>query len=59
LVFVAFDLIFVDGKDLRSLPIEERRAELRRLIGVSSRTRRDRGCSSAKRLLPCRARRAE
>ena len=29
LVFVAFDLMFLDGKDRRALPIEERRAELR------------------------------
>jgi bifunctional non-homologous end joining protein LigD len=29
LVFVAFDLTFLDGNDLRALPIEERRAELR------------------------------
>jgi bifunctional non-homologous end joining protein LigD len=32
LVFVAFDLMFLDGKDLRAVPIEERRAELRCLI---------------------------
>jgi ATP-dependent DNA ligase len=30
--FAAFDLMFLDGKDLRAQPIEERRAELRRLI---------------------------
>ena len=39
LVFVAFDLMFLDGKDLRALPIEERRAELRRLIPRSPKSR--------------------
>ena len=29
LVFIAFDLMFLDGKDLRTLTIEDRRAELR------------------------------
>ena len=32
LVFIAFDLMFLDGKDLRTLTIEDRRAELRQLI---------------------------
>jgi bifunctional non-homologous end joining protein LigD len=39
LVFVAFDLMFLDGKDLRALPIEERRAELRRPIPGSPKSR--------------------
>src|SRR5215472_5197275 len=39
LVFVAFDLMFLDGKDLQTLPIEERRAELRRLIPRSPKSR--------------------
>jgi hypothetical protein len=39
LVFVAFDLMFLDGKDLRALPIQERRAELRRLIPRSPKSR--------------------
>jgi ATP-dependent DNA ligase len=38
LVFVAFDLMFLDGKDLRALPLEERRAKLRRLIPRSPRS---------------------
>jgi DNA ligase D-like protein (predicted ligase) len=39
LVFVAFDLIFLNGRDIRALPIEERRAELRRLIPRSPKSR--------------------
>jgi ATP-dependent DNA ligase len=39
LVFVAFDLIFLDGRDLRAVPLEERRAELRRLIPRSPKSR--------------------
>jgi ATP-dependent DNA ligase len=39
LVFVAFDLILLDGKDLRAMPIEERRAQLRRLIPRSPKSR--------------------
>jgi ATP-dependent DNA ligase len=35
LVFIAFDLIFLDGQDLRRAPIEERRARLRGLIPAS------------------------
>src|SRR5262249_4676186 len=31
LLFIAFDLLFLDGRDLRAVPIEERRAKLRRL----------------------------
>ena len=38
LVFVAFDLPFLDGKDLRSAPLEERRALLRKLIPASSKS---------------------
>ncbi|QDM40623.1 non-homologous end-joining DNA ligase [Altererythrobacter sp. TH136] len=33
LVFMAFDLLHLDGRDLRNQPIEERRAALERLIG--------------------------
>lgn len=32
LTFVAFDVLYADGKDLRSLPLEERKALLERLI---------------------------
>ena len=39
LVFMAFDLMFLDGKDLRVLALEERRAELRRLIPRSPKSR--------------------
>jgi hypothetical protein len=39
LVFVAFDLMFLDGKDLRALAVQERRAELRRLIPRSRKSR--------------------
>jgi ATP-dependent DNA ligase len=39
LVFIAFDLMFLDGKDLRTAPIEERRAALRRLVPRSPRSR--------------------
>jgi ATP-dependent DNA ligase len=39
LVFMAFDLMFLDGKDLRALPVEERRAELRRMIPRSPKSR--------------------
>jgi ATP-dependent DNA ligase len=39
LVFVAFDLMFLDDEDLRALPLEERRAELRRLIPRSPKSR--------------------
>ena len=38
LVFVAFDLPFLDGKDLRSAPLEERRALLRKLIPTSAKS---------------------
>ncbi len=33
LVFYAFDLPFADGEDLRELPLTERRARLRRVVG--------------------------
>jgi DNA ligase D-like protein (predicted ligase) len=39
LVFVAFDLMFLNDKDHRTLPLEERRAELRRLIPRSAKSR--------------------
>jgi ATP-dependent DNA ligase len=39
LVFIAFDLMFLDGKDLRTLPIEDRRTELRQLIPRSLKSR--------------------
>jgi bifunctional non-homologous end joining protein LigD len=32
LVFIAFDLMFLDGRDLRAATLEERRTALRRLI---------------------------
>jgi bifunctional non-homologous end joining protein LigD len=35
-VFVAFDLLWLDGKDLRQLPVEERRKALIGLIGRGS-----------------------
>ncbi|WP_406855194.1 hypothetical protein ABEG18_22030 [Alsobacter sp. KACC 23698] len=31
-MLMAFDLLELDGRDLRALPLEERRAELRRLV---------------------------
>jgi ATP-dependent DNA ligase len=34
-VFMAFDLLHLDGHDLRRLPLEERRAQLRELLGES------------------------
>ncbi|MBV8727364.1 MAG: non-homologous end-joining DNA ligase [Candidatus Eremiobacteraeota bacterium] len=36
LTFVAFDCLYADGKDLRSTPLEERKAILERLIADSS-----------------------
>ena len=40
LVYVAFDLLFLDGRDLRSLPLVERKARLARLLkGRRSRLR--------------------
>ena len=32
LIFFAFDLLFADGEDLRSLPLGERKAELKKLL---------------------------
>ena len=32
-VYVAFDALFVDGKDVRDLPIEERKERLRKVLG--------------------------
>jgi len=32
LTFVAFDLLYADGRDLRELPLEERKAQLEKLI---------------------------
>jgi bifunctional non-homologous end joining protein LigD len=34
LVFMAFDLMHLDGRDMRKLPIEERRAALEALVGA-------------------------
>ena len=34
LIFYAFDLLHLDGKDLRDRPLIERRAELKKLLGV-------------------------
>jgi ATP-dependent DNA ligase len=31
-VFIAFDLLFVNGKDLRMLPLVERKTELKKLL---------------------------
>jgi bifunctional non-homologous end joining protein LigD len=39
LVFIAFDLLFLDGKDLRAAPIEDRREKLRRLVPTSPKSR--------------------
>ena len=36
LTYVAFDLLYADGKDLRATPLEERKALLERLIGGDS-----------------------
>jgi bifunctional non-homologous end joining protein LigD len=33
LVYYVFDLLYLDGKDLRSLPLTERKARLRKLLG--------------------------
>ena len=35
--FYAFDLLWLDGRDLRSLPLVERKAELERLVPADSR----------------------
>ncbi|WP_298254387.1 DNA ligase D [Bradyrhizobium sp.] len=34
LIFYAFDLLFAEGEDLRRLPLVERKARLKRLLGV-------------------------
>lgn len=39
LVFIAFDLPFLDGRDLRGAPLEERRGALHRLIPRSPKSR--------------------
>ena len=39
LVFVAFDLLFLDGKDLRSTTLEERRSRLERLLPLTDKSR--------------------
>ena len=36
IVFVAFDLLYFNGKDLRKLPLLERKAQLEKLIAKSS-----------------------
>ena len=35
IVLVAFDLLYLDGYDLRKLPLVERKAQLKRLIGLT------------------------
>ena len=41
LIFFAFDLLFSDGEDLRGLPLEERKARLKKMLagGARSKTR--------------------
>jgi bifunctional non-homologous end joining protein LigD len=39
LVFIAFDLLFLNGRDLRGIGLEDRRKELRRLIPASPKSR--------------------
>jgi bifunctional non-homologous end joining protein LigD len=39
LVMVAFDLVYLDGEDIRSLPLQERRARLQRLLPKSPKAR--------------------
>ena len=36
LVFVAFDLVFLDGKDFRTSPLDERREQLRRTLAEAA-----------------------
>src|SRR6516165_9876227 len=38
-VFIAFDLLFLNGKDLRTLPLLERKKMLKKLLGCRKRTR--------------------
>jgi bifunctional non-homologous end joining protein LigD len=33
-VFVAFDLLYLNGKDLRTLPLTERKRQLRKILGI-------------------------
>jgi bifunctional non-homologous end joining protein LigD len=39
LIFFAFDLLFAQGEDLRSLPLEERKARLRKLLEARSKVK--------------------
>lgn len=36
LVYCAFDLLFLDGHDLRQLPLRERKKRLKQILGISS-----------------------
>jgi len=36
LVLVVFDLLYLDGRDLREFPLSERRQKLRELVGDAS-----------------------
>src|SRR5262245_50163157 len=38
-IFVAFDLLYLNGKDLRTLPLIERKRQLRRVLGRRRRSR--------------------
>src|SRR5262249_27685345 len=38
-VFIAFDLLFLNGKDLRTLPLIERKAALKKLLRRRKRSR--------------------
>jgi bifunctional non-homologous end joining protein LigD len=40
LIFYAFDLLFADGEDLRSVPLRERKARLKKLLEARSRGKR-------------------
>jgi bifunctional non-homologous end joining protein LigD len=39
LVYFVFDLLFLDGQDLRTLPLEERKAKLAEVLGASPQSR--------------------
>lgn len=39
LIFFAFDLLFADGKDLRRLPLRERKAQLKRLLETRAKSK--------------------
>jgi bifunctional non-homologous end joining protein LigD len=39
LIFFAFDLLFADGEDLRSVPLGERKARLKKLLEARARTK--------------------